>query len=134
MRILKIEFKKVIFQHDNVPAHTAKATKKWLEKKSLKLVFWSGRSRDLNPRVKFWAYIQHKLIGRKFANSDQLWEAVKREWDNIDISRCKKLSESLTKRLDYLKKAKGQATPSILICTCSYFCMFWCFGGIFNVW
>ena len=68
---------------------------------------WPGQSPDLN----IWDYIQHKLIGRKFANSDQLWEAVKHEWDNIDISQCKELSEGLTKRLDYLKKAKGQASP-----------------------
>ena len=73
-------------------------------------MFWPGQSPDLNTIKNIWADVQHKRIGKLFANSDQLWEAVKHEWDNIDISLCK-LSESFSKRLDYLKKAKGQAIP-----------------------
>ncbi len=37
-----------VFQHDNDPKHTAKATKEWLKKKHIK-VMWPSQSPDLNP-------------------------------------------------------------------------------------
>ena len=38
-----------VFQHDNDPTHTARATKEWLRKKHLKVVEWPSQSPDLNP-------------------------------------------------------------------------------------
>ncbi len=38
-----------VFQHDNDPKHTAKATKQWLKKKHIKFLEWPNRSLDLNP-------------------------------------------------------------------------------------
>uniref|UniRef100_A0AAY4AD58 Transposase n=1 Tax=Denticeps clupeoides TaxID=299321 RepID=A0AAY4AD58_9TELE len=38
-----------VFQHDNDPKHTAKATKEWLKKKHIKVMEWPSQSPDLNP-------------------------------------------------------------------------------------
>ena len=38
-----------VFQHDNDPKHTAKATKEWLKKKHIKVLEWPSLSPDLNP-------------------------------------------------------------------------------------
>ena len=38
-----------VFQHDNDPKHMAKATKKWLKKKHIKVLEWPSQSPDLNP-------------------------------------------------------------------------------------
>uniref|UniRef100_A0A673ZRE0 Transposase Tc1-like domain-containing protein n=1 Tax=Salmo trutta TaxID=8032 RepID=A0A673ZRE0_SALTR len=38
-----------VFQHDNDPKHTARATKEWLRKKHLKVLEWPSQSPDLNP-------------------------------------------------------------------------------------
>ncbi len=38
-----------IFQHDNDPKHKAKATKKYLKKKHIKVLEWPSQSPDLNP-------------------------------------------------------------------------------------
>ena len=38
-----------VFQHDNNPKHTARATKEWLCKKHFKVLVWPSQSPDLNP-------------------------------------------------------------------------------------
>ncbi|KAI4877039.1 hypothetical protein NFI96_033528, partial [Prochilodus magdalenae] len=38
-----------VFQHDNDPKHTARATKEWLRKKHFKVLEWPSQSPDLTP-------------------------------------------------------------------------------------
>ncbi|CAJ0936636.1 unnamed protein product, partial [Ranitomeya imitator] len=38
-----------VFQHENDPKHTARATKEWLRKKHFKVLEWPSQSPDLNP-------------------------------------------------------------------------------------
>ncbi len=37
-----------VFQHDNDPKHTARATEEWLRKKHFKVLEWPSQSPDLN--------------------------------------------------------------------------------------
>jgi len=101
----------IIFQHDNAPAHTAKVTKKWLTDNSIDMMFWPGQSPDLNPIENIWAIISRALARKTFSNKEKLWEAVQIEWNNISSSQCAKLVESMIKRIDLLKKSKGNSIP-----------------------
>uniref|UniRef100_A0A3B3T1T2 Tc1-like transposase DDE domain-containing protein n=1 Tax=Paramormyrops kingsleyae TaxID=1676925 RepID=A0A3B3T1T2_9TELE len=87
----------------------SKTTKSWLEQRSLTVMVWPGPSPDLNPIENLWVHIKARLVGRKFRSNNQLWEAVRHEWKSIDAAHCKRLSDSLPKRLSFLRKNEGKA-------------------------
>ena len=47
-RTLKMGRRRV-FQHDNYPNHTARATREWLNKKHIKVMEWPSQCPDHNP-------------------------------------------------------------------------------------
>jgi len=61
-----------------------KLKKKWLENKSIRLMFWPGQSPDLDPIVNILAYIKLKQTQtNKIFQLHELFKAI-----NIDLSSC----------------------------------------------
>ena len=95
-----------VFQHDNDPKQTAKATKDWLKKKHIKVLEWLSQSPDLNPIENQWRKLKVKVAKRQPRNLNDLEKICKEEWDKIPPEMC----ANLVKRLTSVIANKGFAT------------------------
>ncbi|CAJ0967045.1 unnamed protein product [Ranitomeya imitator] len=100
-----------VFQHDNDPKHTARATKEWLRKKHFKVLEWPSQSPDLNPIENLWRELKVRVAKRKAKNITALEEICMEEWANIPTTVCGNLVKTYRKRRTALHVlARGSLT------------------------
>ena len=99
-----------VFQHDNDPKHTAKATKEWLKKKHIKALEWTSQSPDLNHVENLWRELKVRVAKRQPRNLNDVEKICIEEWDKIPPEMCANLVANYKKRLTSVNANKGLAT------------------------
>ena len=98
------------FQHDNDPKHTSKLVTEFLAQKKVRIFEWPSQSPDLNPIEHLWEHIERKVSVRKPSNQHDLFELIKRTWEEIPIDVLINLVDSMPRRCNAVVAAKGFPT------------------------
>lgn len=101
-----------IFQHDNDPKHTAKATTAYLRDQGIEALPWPAQSADLNPIEHVWDILKVQIgrRARRPTSIHELWVVVQEEWDLISPEIVQRLYESMPRRVQAVLRARGGNT------------------------
>ncbi len=99
-----------LFQHDNDPKHTSKATVGFLKKNRVKVIQWPSMSPDLNPIEHLWAILKRQVEHHSPSSIQSLKEVILEEWKKIDLAKCCQLVHSMPRRLGAVIKNHGGHT------------------------
>ncbi len=96
-----------IFQHDNDPKHTSKATVGFLKKNRVKVIQWPSMSPDLNPIEHLWGILKRQVEHHSPSSIQSLKEVILEEWKKMDLAKCRQLVHSMPRRLGAVIKNHG---------------------------
>jgi hypothetical protein len=103
--------RKIIFQQDNAPCHTAKTVKKWLNSNYPGWYDdWPPNSPDLNPIENLFALIKSNVYARNPQNKEQADLYVMEACAAIDINIINSVIDSMPRRCRAVIDAKGGHT------------------------
>ncbi len=83
--------RRALFQHDNDPKHTSKATVGFLKKNRVKVIQWPSMSPDLNPIEHLWGILKRQVEHHSPSSIQSLKEVILEEWKKIDLAKCRQL-------------------------------------------
>lgn len=99
-----------IFMQDNAPCHKAKVVMNFLEAENIAVLDWPAQSPDLNPIENVWKILGELSKARNPKTTEELWDALKEEWNKITKREIEKLIASCSRRCQSVVEAKGLHT------------------------
>lgn len=99
-----------VFQQDNDPKHSSKLLKEFFVEAGINVMQWPSQSPDLNPIENLWSEVEKRLRAKRYRNTDELFEGIQAAWEAIPLDFCQKLVDSMGRRCQAVRKAKGFAT------------------------
>ncbi len=102
--------RRALFQHDNDPKHTSKATVGFLKKNRVKVIQWPSMSPDLNPIEHLWGILKRQVEHHSPSSIQSLKEVILEEWKKIDLAKCRQLVHSMPRRIGAVIKNHGGHT------------------------
>jgi transposase len=96
-----------VFQHDNDPKHSSKLVKDYLQDSGIQVLDWPAQSPDLNPIENLFGILKRSVSGQRFRKKEDLFEALKVEWNNIPQTIINNLILSMPRRCAEVMKNKG---------------------------
>ena len=90
----------LIFQQDNVTAHTARITRAFLNQSNINVLDWPSKSPDLSPIEHVWDELGRRVRNRRPQpkTRQELSVALATEWDNIPRNIIRKFTSSMRRR------------------------------------
>lgn len=99
-----------LFQQDNAKVYTAKFVINYLDNKGTNVMSFLAQSPNLNPIKKVWSQIENKIRKEPLNTLDKIKTEVADAWKNLDINFACSCIESIPKRLQLVKTARGGPT------------------------
>jgi len=98
------------FYQDNDPKHKAYNTRLWLLYNCPEVMETPPQSPDINPIENLWDELGRRVQNRQLTNIKDLKKVLLEEWEKIEPETCKKLVDSMPRRLECVLKQNGYAT------------------------
>ena len=102
-----------LFMQDGAPCHKARSIMAWLSDHNVPVLEWVGQSCDMNLKENLWTKLKQIIRGYPAAsNLQELSKNIRRGWKELgrDTDYLKKLTYSMSKRIEALKTAEGDVT------------------------
>ncbi len=116
--------RRALFQHDNYPKYTSKATVGFLKKNRVKVIQWPSMSPDLNPIEHLWGILKRQVEHHSPSSIQSLKEVILEEWKKIDLAKCRQLVHFMPRRLGAVINNHGGHTDLVVfVVGCTHFCI-----------
>ena len=102
----------VLVMHDGAPIHRAKKITHYLRDCEFDFLEWPPYSPDFNPIENIWAWMKYKLYSEYglLNSEDEIIEAFKAIWEQIDIAMIERFCKHYENRLKAVIEKNGLQT------------------------
>ena len=101
-----------VFQQDNAPIHTARATTEYFHAVGINVLPWPARSPDVNPIENAWGWLTRQVYkdGKQYDTVADLKTAILKAWKEIPGEYLHKLISSMKNRIFEVINRNGGKT------------------------